>query len=66
MEDNLTNFDIYSSLFLLVSSKASYILKISLLSCLVPEIAMKKTSKLGNGRHLTNFEKFSSIFLLVS
>ena len=46
MEDDLIKLEIFSSIFLLVRSKASYIPKMKLLAYLVPEIAMKKTFRL--------------------
>ena len=55
----------FSSIFLLSWSKARYILKICLLACLVPEITIKKTSKLLNGRGPHKFSLFSSLFLVV-
>ena len=54
MEDDLNIFSIFSSLYLLVRLHSIYIPKISLIACLILEIAMKKT-----------FEFFLSILLQV-
>ena len=53
-----TIFNLSLSIFILISSRASYTPKISLLPCLVPEIAMKKTSKLGNWKRLSKIWAF--------
>ena len=50
MEEDLTIFRIFFSIFLLVRFKASCIPKISLQAWLIMEITMKKTLKLGFGR----------------
>ena len=59
IKDFIDNISVILSIFLLVRLKASYIPKISLITCLILEIAMKKTLKLKFGRRLQhNFNFF--------
>ena len=65
MEDNLNIIPVVFSIFLLIRLISSYIMKISLLACLILEKAMKMTSQLVFGRRPQhNFNCFP-IFLLV-
>ena len=49
-EEDLDIFPFFHSILILVTLKASYILKISILANLIMEIAMKYILKLGYGR----------------
>ena len=62
LEDDLNNISNLFSIFILVWLEPSYMLKISLLACLILEMAMKKTLKSGFGRRPPHN---SSFFLLI-